>query len=268
MIKIWNYGYRESKSLLRKYDYSEVDFELLSSATMLRPFGFDISNEISANEEDSQELVFEEEIADTHEVAELHDFLDSNIKSKHSKFIETENGFVHKANAVNVLLNKQTIKKSNDRNFRVRKLNEKKIELNENDSESFIRVLDTFITVVTLKNKTISAVVFLLKNIKYNNSFYSTIQTDLLNECQLVGTILEFEKSNDEFLICSRKYGDKIESDGTLCIQIASTGAEINQQHGSVFEIKRIIESINLIRDIYANHNDCNLKVVNSPFQI
>ena len=107
--------------MLSEYGYREVDFELESSVTMLRPFGFDV--DLNDEEVLNDELVIEEELNEEEsseqvpeeELHELQDFLESNVDSSHSKYIQTDEGFIHKAHAINVCLNSKKNKSSNDR---------------------------------------------------------------------------------------------------------------------------------------------------------
>jgi len=83
LVKIWNHGYKDSKVMLSEYGYREVDFELESSVTMLRPFGFDVV--LNDEEVLDDELVIEEELNEEEssekvpeeELHELQDFLKS-----------------------------------------------------------------------------------------------------------------------------------------------------------------------------------------------
>ncbi len=69
--------------MLSEYGYREVDFELESSVTMLRPFGFDVV--LNDEEVLDDELVIEEELNEEEssekvpeeELHELQDFLKS-----------------------------------------------------------------------------------------------------------------------------------------------------------------------------------------------
>ncbi len=82
LVKIWNHGYKDSKVMLSEYGYREVDFELESSVTMLRPFGFDVV--LNDEEVLDDELVIEEELNEEEsseqvpeeELHELQDFLE------------------------------------------------------------------------------------------------------------------------------------------------------------------------------------------------
>jgi len=146
-------------------------------------------------------------------------------------------------------------------------MNEKiNLDINEDDSESLTRVLDTFLTVAKLKNKSLSVVFFVLKSIKRNNTHFSSIDSELISECQLVGTVLQLETQNDNFFFVSGKYGDKIECNGDLCVQIATKSIVINNEHKNAFPVAQMVEGIALLRDLYKNNENLNLKTINNPF--
>ncbi len=70
-----------------------------------------------------------------------------------------------------------------------------------------------------LKNGTLSAVIFTIVKLKLYNNQESFVQLDSLNECELIGKVLTFNKLDDEYLYWSRNYGDRVELNGQFCFK-------------------------------------------------
>ena len=62
----------------------------------------------------------------------------------------------------------------------------------------------------------------------------------------------------------SGKYGDKIECNGDLCVQIATKSIVINNEHKNAFPVAQMVEGIALLRDLYKNNENFNLKTINN----
>jgi len=117
------------------------------------------------------------------------------------------------------------------------------------------------------KKLTVSCVFFILNKIKHNGLFCSSISHDLINECELTGTILEFEDLNYEYLIFNGKYGGDIVSKGDFSILFLSSSVNISDKIETVFPIKSISECVNVLSDLYVRNPPGSLNLVNNPFK-
>jgi hypothetical protein len=111
----------------------------------------------------------------------------------------------------------------------------------ENDGSEMIKVTDTLITFKKLRNKCVVAVIFTISRIKHLQTICDLIRPGDLSECELTGTILKFEKKNDDNLFYSGCFSETITCKGNNCLLLNCTIELIDSESVTVFKISRII---------------------------
>ena len=102
----------------------------------------------------------------------------------------------------------------------------------------------------------------MLNKIKYKQNYCSSIESSLLNECELNGVALQFDILDNNYLIFSGKYGDQIYSNGSICIRIANTTVELKSKLETVFSIVNINERIELCSELYLLKSDRHKHII------
>jgi len=104
-----------------------------------------------------------------------------------------------------------------------------------------IKVTDTLITFKKLRNKCVVAVIFTISRIKHLQTICDLIRPGDLSECELTGTILKFEKKNDDNLFYTGCFSETITCKGNNCLLLNCTIELIDSESVTVFKISRII---------------------------
>ncbi|CAF1140578.1 unnamed protein product, partial [Brachionus calyciflorus] len=255
---IWNYGYDSAREILINFGYTEEDFELQNeNITMLNPFGkdlvFDDLNTHSDNE------IFEETADD-----DLQDYLlfDENPSNC---FVELEGGRVHKANAVNSVLNNNT-KLSNDRVIRVRSQIESLTVTDDmEDLETVVRLTDTLITPIKYKDGSYGAVIISITRIVYNDKLCPFFIHSNFNEAEFTGNILKIEKKEDDYFIWKGNYGQSIKTDGQFSSILS---LKIIDQSRNIlgFSTEQIKDGLNLLEG-FVNLSSLQLSKIDCPYK-
>ena len=203
----------------------ETELDLDESVTILKPFGVSLNIDLDQQYVNELEEQANEQEADNFEIINdlplqnFEDFISEPITETNNvvPFIEVNGSRVHKSNLVNCELNRTT-KISTNRIFRVRNRNDPTM-CEETDDENQIYVTDTILSVVKIKDKAPVIVILIIDKIKHNNTFITSIDPTLIQECELRGSILKLIlNDNNQSLFWSGDYLDLINVHGELCL--------------------------------------------------
>ena len=146
LVALWSFGRRKAELTLANFGFDSLHFETSDpEITMMCPFGSKLIDDSEISEENPLNCplndYYEEEYS-----RNLQDLINtsSNIE-KHSMYVSINGAYVHKANAVNSIVNNKS-KTSKDRVIRVQSktINVADDNLFEmDDSDSFLRLNDT-----------------------------------------------------------------------------------------------------------------------------
>ena len=273
LVTVWHLGRRKAEATLSKIGYNENHFETKQDVTMMKPFGNilnddpELDDEFQISLENNQQL--QDNLEDVDNDINIQDSMDPPCTDKkHPMYVQIETGlFVHKANAVNSVVNKKS-KTSKDRLKRVQpgiiKLNE---DLQSDELEdSFFRINDTVLGYAKIKGyETLLGVIVVVQKIIHDSVALSSIDIEDLKIAELHGSILKIIDGENNTLEWTSEYGDTLKLEGRYCIQISSN---IDNNGRLFFKEKNLAESLEVLKLFESKNSDffSSLKPVENPF--
>ena len=148
LVTVWNFGQKKAEATLKKFDF-DCSHDLSNSGiTMMNPFGSQLDEENSIDDEDFSFPFIDQNYEDIN-LENLQDLMPPfSSSTQNSMYVQIDGAYVHKSNAVNSILNNKT-KTSKDRLIRVQSkaVSVPSDDIDEiDDSDTFLKVNDTVLS--------------------------------------------------------------------------------------------------------------------------